>query len=749
MRIPRSLLALAVVVGAFAVPLAVPFSPATALPTTLPATTLPATTVAGSDGLVLQIVPDASGVLRPGQDLAVTVTVENLTDASIPEGSADIFLGRSLIPDLPALTEWLAASDDDTVTSRVRGDVVATVETPALFVGQAIVLPPIVIPAATVALDEKAAFGSHRLSIVDSAADGVVDEARSTITVDPGTGTPSASLALAMPIVVPATSLGLLSADILAGYTSATGLLTRQLDDAIGRPIALGVDPRILASIRVLGTSAPDSAVAWLARLEAAPNDTFALAYADADVAASSQAGSGVVAPTSIPVDSGLFAGAPPTQPSPSSSASPAPVPSPVAGEAPTLESLLSFDYSIAGLAWPRATMAADLDTFSAAGLPTTLLSSSNVSPGDPDVMAAAAATVGTHAVLVSDDVISTRFRAAVNAGTPAQWQAAMASLTATLATVAADGGPASRVLLATLGHEWTLGGFRLAQTLDALATQPWSTPAILTSAIAQVPGETAVVDQPVAADRLDLVRQLFASEGAVAQFATVIADPTAITGPQRLTLLALLSSGWAADDTTWPALVTDYLGAAATTLGSVNVETGTITQWSDNGPLPITISNSLGYPVTLYVTVQPRTAILEVRDSRVEVTVEANSQNRASIPVQSVANGQVVIAISLASATGVPISQPAFVEITVQAGWETAATAALGAILVVVFALGIVRTVRRRRRIRRGELPDGDGTDDDSGRADVAEPPTSAAPAPAAAARDSTTDDLTRKQTP
>ena len=103
-----------------------------------------------------------------------------------------------------------------------------------------------------------------------------------------------------------------------------------------------------------------------------------------------------------------------------------------------------------------------------------------------------------------------------------------------------------------------------------------------------------------------------------------------------------------------------------------------------------------------MYVTVQPRTAILEVRDSRVEVTIEANSQNRASVPVQSVANGQVIIAISLASATGVPISQPTLVEITVQAGWETAATALLGGILVIVFAIGIVRTVRRRSRLRR-----------------------------------------------
>ena len=79
-------------------------------------------------------------------------------------------------------------------------------------------------------------------------------------------------------------------------------MLTRQLDGLIGHPsVAIGIDPMILASIRVLGTSAPASATQWLVSLSLLPNDVFSLGFGDADLAGQFQSGlTAPLAPTSL-----------------------------------------------------------------------------------------------------------------------------------------------------------------------------------------------------------------------------------------------------------------------------------------------------------------------------------------------------------------------------------------------------------------------------------------------------------------
>ena len=71
-----------------------------------------------------------------------------------------------------------------------------------------------------------------------------------------------------MPLTVPPTTTGLLDAETLTTYTAAGGLLTRQLDAVVGSRVAIGLDPMIVASIRVLGTAAPAPALAFLERLQ-------------------------------------------------------------------------------------------------------------------------------------------------------------------------------------------------------------------------------------------------------------------------------------------------------------------------------------------------------------------------------------------------------------------------------------------------------------------------------------------------
>jgi hypothetical protein len=75
-----------------------------------------------------------------------------------------------------------------------------------------------------------------------------------------------------------------------------------QLDAVTGSNAVLAVDPAIVAAIRVLGTAAPASAVAWLSDLMTLPNPRFALQFGDADLA--TQIAAGLGAPlTALPLD--------------------------------------------------------------------------------------------------------------------------------------------------------------------------------------------------------------------------------------------------------------------------------------------------------------------------------------------------------------------------------------------------------------------------------------------------------------
>ena len=104
--------------------------------------------------------------------------------------------------------------------------------------------------AAAVALALVPALGA-------AAAQGVSPVSRAA--ESPAAGTP-VSLAVLVPLTVRPTASGLIDAATLAGYTAPLGVLTRQLDAVYDTPAVIGLDPMIIASIRVLGTSAPQSA---------------------------------------------------------------------------------------------------------------------------------------------------------------------------------------------------------------------------------------------------------------------------------------------------------------------------------------------------------------------------------------------------------------------------------------------------------------------------------------------------------
>jgi len=542
------------------------------------------------------------------------------------------------------------------------------------------------------------------------AVDSPPDPGIATAAVTPGSG--PVSVAVVMPLTVPPTTTGLIGADALATYTRPDGLLDRELDAVAGTAAAIGLDPMIPASIRVLGSSAPADALDFLARLRAAPNEVFLLGYADADPALASVAGTDEeLAPLGFDfaIDPANFGPAVTPSSTPTGSASASPTPPPAdpdpaepadPGAPPPLPStadLLAWPTTLPSIAWPaEGTVGADgLSGLESLGYDDVLLSGGNVSRA-----ATALVDLGSIDALVADDDLTSAVRDAVYAPTETEYQAARVTLTAALRAEAITA--PGRTLIATLDRRWPFGTLRLSQVLAAIeddtAAQVVPLTAVLGGPKASADVKPPADDQDAA--RATVLRAMDAANTAEATYLTIADDSAVITQPRRLSLLALSAVGWRIDAVGWNAATTDALDAAADTLDTVQIVEGSDQLLlSDISSLRLQVSNSLPVAVTVYLTVVPLRPLLHVEQSRVEVTIEPDSTTKASVPVESITNGDVTVRVELHSARGTAVGEPRFLNVILQAGWETAGTVIAGALVVLVFGGGLVRSIVRRRR--------------------------------------------------
>lgn len=656
-------------------------------------------------GLSVRVSPTISTTMSLGEPVAITVEIENATGESIAPGLVRLVRADGSIDDESELDEWLAADAQD--TTGIAGATVALAdgESRGLAAGGTAIVSFTVPGDAFSDLDASPVIGLGAELLVGDTVVAADTAAYANADV-PATG--SVAVALAAPLTTPTgSSAGLIPADQLENWTSPTGLLTRQLDALAGRRVAIGLDPRIVASIRVLGTSAPATATAWLQRLANVPNEVFPLAYADADLAVQAQLGlPGLLTPTSFDdvLDSANFAteagagdegDAGAVAPASDEPAEPEPTP----GAVPTTEELLAWPYTRTDLAWPADDTVAtgNLAYFDTAGLTTALLAPANVEPVDGP--ASASANVDGSTALVADAGLTEPLRAASDASTDTEWREATGRL---LAELALDAGTARTTMLATFDRGDAAQSARVSALIDEIAGSGWSSLAGLSDAIGAPPEPRMLIDEPETEARRAAVARLVETEAQLTEFATVLADQRLITGPARREVLSLLDVAWLEDPDAWDAAVAGWLTAQRATLGAVSVvPSSTINVVSTETGVPTTIENTLPYPVTVVVDVAPSNGRLIVED-QVEQTVEPLSRATVRVPVAAgVGNGEVSLAVSLFSTTGVQIGQTVTIPANVQADWEGLGAAILAVIVVLVFGIGLWRNIRRRRRAR------------------------------------------------
>ncbi|MFF2276858.1 DUF6049 family protein [Agromyces sp. NPDC058126] len=674
------------------------------------------------EGIALHIAPVSATTITAGQPLTVQVEVENATAEALAAGTLRLTRADRDIDDSDELDAWLASAGATDESTAPDGVTLGEAETRPVPAGSS-TLVSFTVPASAIAeAGDAPVLGLGAELVVD---DMLVASGTDAFATSAAPSTSATSVALVYPLTVPASSTGLFDAESLEEWTSPLGLLDRQLDAVAGRPVAIGVDPRIIASIRALGSSAPASAVEWLDRLGQAGNEIFPLAYADADVALQAQLGlETLLAPTGFAdeLDPADFPEQPAPEgegdqtdeteapvdgatatPAPGETAPAEPEPTPPApGEVPSTEMLLEWPYTRTDIAWPAddTVAAGDLAVLDGAGLTTAILSPGNVTA--PGGRVGAAASIDGSTAVVADARLTAPLREASVADSDTEWRSATGHL---LAELALDSGDSPSALLATFGRDAGDHSTRVAATLDELVRASSASTAGLAEAIGAPPTSRALVDLAEDASRVDSAERMLAAADSVAEFSTVLDDPALLNDPVRRDLLAMLDVAWLSDRAAWETAVAEWLAARRATTESVSVvPSSSVNIFARETPLPVTVLNALPYPVTVVVSADPSNGRLVVEES-VTATIPAESRSTVPVPITAgVGRGEVTIAISLSSPTGVSVGRTVFITGNVQADWEGLGAGILATALVLFFGFGIWRNIRRRRKQRAAE---------------------------------------------
>lgn len=693
-RAPRLL---AAVVTAAAV-LAGVLAPTSAIAAPEPSPTpTPTSTLAIEPGTTsFTLSPLANGVVRPGNALSVSISLQNATDTEVPSTPVTLSLGTAPLADRESLRAWLDGS-------AARGiEPIATDALGAVAPDSSQVLG-ITVPADAPALVGRAP-GVYPLVASYESPSGTVSSASAMIV--PAEAGAEVGIGVVVPITAGPLGEGLLTAEQLTELTAPDGSLTAQLDAIADTDAILAVDPAIAAAIRVLGTAAPDAAKEWLARLESLPNSRFALQFGDADVTTQLEAGlPQPLEPTSFTayMDPADFV-------SPTPTPTPTPTATPSSGTAensalPGRKELLSIGADARpGMYWPADGTADTGIVTTLAGMPVDGIAPLSVVPSATTLAGAAGSTVPAHGrvgnagVLVYDSDVSTALDEASVSTESWLRGAPLTAATAYLAFAAAD---AAGPLLVTIGRGDGRSRVDLDAAISAAFFAPGVTPRSLDALTAAEPVEVELADVGESAERVAVASGLFAGEGEITRFATILDEPSMLTGPERADILQLLGVAWIGDDE-WSTAIESHREQTAETLDSVALlPTSPSDLYGSSAALRFWVRNDLAYPVNLVLYTTRDNLRLDVQ-SETTVVATPQSNTRIEVPVQArVGRGDVTLTLQLRSPAFVAIGSPETVEVNVMADWEGVGIVALAVLVGGLLVIGIVRTVLRIRRRR------------------------------------------------
>ncbi|MFD4957705.1 DUF6049 family protein [Microbacterium sp. NPDC058389] len=676
--------------------------PAPAFAATEPAPTPTPTSSIAPGTTVFTLSPVSNGIVRPGDALTVWVSLQNGTAAELPATEITVSLGRTPLASRTALRDWLGGDLDEAAVAPIatktldpvapgtdeEGALTLAADDPALAG-----LAPGVYPLV-------ASYTSDAGLVTSTSAVVVPDDSRAPVTVG-----------VVVPITAGPREEGLLTSDELAELTAPDGALTSQLGAVTGTDAILAVDPAIPAAIRVLGTAAPQPALEWLAQLDALPNSRFALQFGDADVTAQLQSGLGrPLSPTSFTYAMSaddFTAVAPSPEPTPTPTPTPSPTATPTPDDAlPSTEELLDIGPADrAAMYWPADGTADAGVVETLGGLDTDDTASLTVIPSATTRTGAAGGTVAAHGLIGDADVLvydSDVSQSLLEGSQREETWLRGAPLTAATAYLAFATAESSGPLLVTVGRGEDRSRLGLGTAITAAAAAPGVEPRTLATVASGDAVPLELTDIDASPERAAAASALVGDESELGRFATILDEPSLLTGRERAAMLQVLGVAWVGD-AEWPSVLADHREATRTTLDSVGLLPTTPTNlFGSRAPLQFWVRNDLPYPVNLVLYTSPDNLRLDVQ-GETPVVATPQSNTRVDVPVQArVGRGEVTLTLQLRSPAFVAIGEPETVDINVWADWEGVGITALAVVIGGLVVVGVVRTVLRMRRRRR-----------------------------------------------
>lgn len=604
-----------------------------------------------SDGTIDLFIQEGS-VVQPGQVVTIRVTLRAAEAQPIPERAIRLSITAEPLATEVAMRRFIAREADPSLT------VITAVTSPqVLQLENGDVRIQFTVPGDPAAEGVQPELFGLQADLIDDALEPEAEASlsqRQLLTIVPEDAEVAATpVAPIVTLSVPPAGGQALSVGELEAYTAPGGALDVVAGVLRRYPATIAVDSRITLSIQALGDDAPANAQKWADDLSGIGFSQFALPWADSDPLATQA------------IDTLLYSRL---------------------GQYPWIHSA-----EITG---------AQLDALAQRSAQAVLVPSSVVNSDRTVVQ------FGSARMIRVDVELSNALRDATIAATEVEAEAALQRVQGLIAKRAFS--QTDEALVVDTGRlPVTAISLRLETVLERLQNVEFVN-------IVGVPLETEATELALAINESSTsgewssftteVRELWQSD---VRYATIASDPEALVVQRWNRYLALFSSAWRGNpqgrDAEWQRAQED----SATFHNSVFIEQGSaITVLADRTELPITIRNNLPSAVTVQLTVSPSRGILRVERPTVSVVIPADSFQRVSVPVRSLANGTVPVELSLSNSLGSPLGETVDLPVTIRAGWENVITVGLAAVIGLVFAIGIYRAVQRR--VREGSPDDG-----------------------------------------
>lgn len=685
-----------------------PDAASTAAPTTPPAK---AQMIDGQATLSVDSL--APEVITSGQDLTVSGTIANGTGDALEGLSVTVQMEGSTEVTVTGLESWLAGERDSAMRSVHQGDLgesIASGEVKTFSV---------TIPADSLPLGDEQQWGPRGLEVTVSKGRTAVAQDRTLLVWDTGAKAGRSHVTTLIPVTASTGDLELLTTGAEPPADAALAGLRKRITSLLelaGDGVVLAVDPALLEALGVTretvaaatpsaspspGQSAGPSATAspsdspspsdkrpgqalTKTLVEAvAAGDVVALPWSDADIAALTHLGE-----TDLLADAYSRTEGSQT----------------VAAGAP------------ASLAWP----AGALDSATLDALPDSV-QTVVTDPGDLPVeedltyTPSQVTSVGSRTVLTPDANLSDTLGGTLvtdESSTDLSSLDATQLLRAETAIMTRQAPALSRSVVVTLKRSDAAGidTKALAERLKALRESSWTSPQGLSALTAEAAAQQdegtkvhradapdwVVGDQEASAADLAAAR---ATRDYLSSVTSILPDPQAAIGSASDVVARTASAAWRSDPPGRTSMAESARErGAAVTARLTAMPSRTINLIAAEANLPVRITSSLNQDATVVVRVLSGSARLQtIKD--VILTVPADGQTTATVPVRAVGSGDVNLTIMLLANDGTAVGAPQTIHMRVHADWESRGTRVMGAGLVILLVGGIVRTVRRGRR--------------------------------------------------